>query len=818
MSHPIHYLVDLYKELSQRPQMELAVYFCSDFGVKPGFDKTFGKTVKWYDAEILKNLPHKFLKNFSPIKTVGGVFSLINPGIIAELKNKNYDAIIIHGYNYFTNIIAIFAANFLKIPILFRGESHLLNPRSPRLKRIKKLFLPFLFKKMAAFLAIGTLNVDYYKHYGVPSQKIFLAPYAANNENFETKRKILPDKKTLKKSYGSTPDSIIILYLAKLIERKRPLDLLKAYEITKAKLKNGDKLGLFLIGDGLEKTALEYYVKNNHLDGIRFFGFKKPEELLEFYALADIFVLPSSFETWGMAINEAMNFALPIITTDMVGAAYDLVKNGENGFVYKSGDIKKLAEHIQKLVENNALRKKMGVNSSAFIKNWNYGESTKKILTVLDILKKEKIIVANPGSHHLWRTALAFQDIGLLKNYATGFYYLPRKFPYNLLKFFPVLTRKLKKRGYGKLRENKVKSFWFHDMIYLLSERFLKSNNISKKLIDARNKSFSIKTGKLALSEKASLLWSALDGSREAFLLAKKPGIICVLDQFIGHPAALNKILQEEIKLFPELKIVTKDIVPQNKLKRLENEMKLADFIVVGSEFAKKTLVENCVPSQKIVVIPYGADNMFYKLEPAKRNNNEVLNILFVGNISVRKGSHYLLRAMRELDHAKFKLKMVGQMEDKYFLEKFGNYFEWIPKVDYKEIFKFYRWAHVYVYPSLFEGSSLSIYEAMASGLPVITTVNSGSVVQDGKSGFIVPIRNIAILKEKILLLYNNKALREKTSESARNQAKNYTWKIYNQRVIQFIKILNNERRGTRSARILYEDGVFIRLSAFSRD
>ena len=793
MSHPIHYLIDLYKELNKLPGMEVMVYFCSDFGIKSGFDKSFRKAVKWYDKEILNGLPHKFLKNYSLGKNIGGFFSIINPQIIFELKRNHYDAILIHGYNYFTNIAAILAANIFKIPVLFRGESHLLNNRSLYLSKFKNLFLPILFKKIAAFLAIGSLNADYYKFYRVGAQKIFLAPYAANNSHLKKLNEQL-DKKNLKRKCGLNSESTVILYLAKLIKRKRPLDLIRAYEIAKEKIKNNRAVELVFVGDGPERESLEKYAKENELQDIHFFGFKKPEELPEFYKMADIFVLPSSFETWGMVINEAMNFGLPIIATDMVGAAYDLVKTGENGFIYECGNINKLANYIQKLIEDEMLRRKMSVNSLAFIENWGYEEDIKKILEVLENFKNEKVIVANPGSHHLWRTAVAFQNADLLKYYATGIYYLPHKFPYNFLKIMPgkwrtKITDQLKKRSYGDLNKSRIKTFGFYEWLNILIERLFKSKKLSHFLINIRNKNFSLKTGKLALKE-ASLLWGALDGSREAFLLAKKAGIVCILDQFIGHPLALNKILKEEVEIHPELKNVTKDIISSQKLERLCQEIQLADIIVVGSEFAKKTLWENGVSPTKIFVIPYGADDIFFKNKPIKRENDKFFNILFVGNISVRKGSYYLLKAAQELDSSRFKLRMVGQMEDKYFLKKFGDYFEWIPKVDPEEIPKFYKEAHVYVYPSLFEGSSLSIYEAMASGLPIITTENSGSVVRDKKDGFIIPIRDVKAIKEKIMLFYQDRNLLSKMSENAREQARNFTWEVYQTNVAVFVKKL----------------------------
>lgn len=223
------------------------------------------------------------------------------------------------------------------------------------------------------------------------------------------------------------------------------------------------------------------------------------------------------------------------------------------------------------------------------------------------------------------------------------------------------------------------------------------------------------------------------------------------------------------------------------KINRITEEIKLADKIAVGSDFAKKTLIENRVAENKIAVIPYGADTAVFSPK-IKEQNNAGFKILFVGNISVRKGCHYLLEAVKQLDMPGIKLTMIGGMEDGYFSEKYGDYFEWLPHVPHDKIASYYNDADIFVFPSLFEGSSLATYEALACGLPVITTANSGSVVRNGKDGFIIPIRNIEAIKEKIMLLRDNKALRGDMARNARRQAKNYTWDIYQRKTSESVK------------------------------
>ncbi len=405
--------------------------------------------------------------------------------------------------------------------------------------------------------------------------------------------------------------------------------------------------------------------------------------------------------------------------------------------------------------------------------------------------------MAQAGSHHLWQTAVGLQKENLLKYYATGIYYDPKKFPYFLFNCFPEKIRnriipQLKRRSYAELNGSLVKTLGLFEWFYILNNLTIKSKKLYFWIIDQRNKYFSKKVGFLAKKIGIKYIWAGMDSAMEAFEIAKKNSIVCILDQFIGHPKSLNKIIENEEVERPEIKGVSKDKIAPEKLKRLEKEIELADFLIAGSEFVKETLLENGAPKNKIKVIPYGADlKLFENLSP--KISDGKLNLLFVGNISIRKGCHYLLEAIKKINSEKIQLIMIGEMESDYFLKKYNGLFKWIKAVPHSEIAEYFNKADVYVYPSLFEGSSLSIYEALAAGLPVVTTRNSGSIIKDGKDGFIIPIKNTGAIAEKILLFQKNKALLKKMSKNAKIQSKKYSWENYREKVAEFIKSLGNK-------------------------
>ena len=362
-SHPIQYQAPLFRKLALHPEIEIMVYFCWNFGVgEEQYDPGFGKKIKW-DIPLLEGYRYKFLPNISP-KPSSSFFGQTNPAIIKELLKHHYDAIWIHGYTTFSNLLALLGAWLSRTPVLLRGESHLLNYRALWKRFIKRISLPLLFKGISAFLPIGSLNKGYYRYYGVNDRKMFLTPYAVDNDYFHERfEELFIKREQLKIEEVLVPSLPIILYASKMIPRKRAVDLVKAFHL----VSNRVDAQLVMIGDGLERPSLEEYIKDNNIKNVYFLGFKNQTELPKFYAISDIFVLPSTDEPWGLVINEAMNFGLPIITTDRVGAAYDLVKDGENGFIYPVGDIEKLADLLLKVLKDTELRKKMGRRSLELI-------------------------------------------------------------------------------------------------------------------------------------------------------------------------------------------------------------------------------------------------------------------------------------------------------------------------------------------------------------------------------------------------------------------------------------------------------------------
>lgn len=382
-SHPIQYYAPLFRELSKDSRLEINVYYCSDESVRGMMDVGFQEKVKW-DISLTDGYNFKLLKNYSLKRTVfNAPFGLINFGIVKEIMRNNYDVIIIPGWQYVSYWLAFVSAAIKGVPILLRAETaisqELLKPKHEIFFR--KIVLGIMFKFVKAFLALGTESVNFYKFYNISDSRIFTVPYAVDNDRFIKEHYKLADRKgELKESLGIKKDSLAILFSGKLIDKKRPMDLLRAYEIL-----NFYNAVLLYVGDGILRAELEKYVSDNNLSGVYFFGFQNQKEISKFYAIADIFVLPSTIgEKWGLVVNEAMCFGLPIIVSDLVGSAADLVKPGQNGFVFKTGDIDAIANHLRILLSDSKLREKMGKASSDIISRWSYKEDAIELIKALD--------------------------------------------------------------------------------------------------------------------------------------------------------------------------------------------------------------------------------------------------------------------------------------------------------------------------------------------------------------------------------------------------------------------------------------------------
>jgi glycosyltransferase involved in cell wall biosynthesis len=304
-----------------------------------------------------------------------------------------FDALWVHGYASINSLQAILAANALGIPVLLRAESWLADRvRSSRTLALKSAFFKLLGKGIAAVLPIGTQNAAYWTHYFGSSVPQFLMPYAVNNEYFaRLAADAAPREQELRAELGLAPNRPVILFASKLQQRKHADHLLQAYNDFIAAFAPEDQPYLVIVGDGEQRAQLEAHTTQRMLPNVRFAGFRNQSELPRFFQLADVFVLPSRHEPWGLIVNEAMASGCPVIVSSDVGCHTDLITDGIEGCVYPVGNIAALTEALRRVFASPTSAAAMGQRARTRISTWTYEEDVHGLCSALAVVTRRNL-------------------------------------------------------------------------------------------------------------------------------------------------------------------------------------------------------------------------------------------------------------------------------------------------------------------------------------------------------------------------------------------------------------------------------------------
>lgn len=369
VSHPIQYFAPLFRELAERPEIDLIVIYRTRLGVEAYHDQGFGQTVQW-DVPLLDGYRHEFLSH----KTI---LSGFEPKIVKLLLRERFDVLLVHGYNSVTNLLAMAVAKFVGTKLLLRGDTRLAahHKTAPALKR---LFKKWLIRRFDGFVAIGSLNRAYYLEFGAAQDRIFFAPFSVNNADFALAPEVAAAKRTeTRRSLAIPDDAVVVLYASKLIALKRPIDLVTAFGDLAREF---PKAWLLVAGSGDEMPRLSALVSERSIDRVRFIGFQNQQSLPGLYAACDLFVLPSQGDAWGLVVNEVMAAGLPVIVTDEVGAAPDLVEGQGTGLIYPCGDVDALRVGLSAFMSSSERRHQAGENARQIIQHWDVDECAKALV------------------------------------------------------------------------------------------------------------------------------------------------------------------------------------------------------------------------------------------------------------------------------------------------------------------------------------------------------------------------------------------------------------------------------------------------------
>jgi len=347
-THPIQYRAPVFRAMGKNlPGIKVA-FFNSRFDGKKWWFQERDKIPKQdFGLNLVEGYEHFFL-NTSQLNLLKKISVLSK-----VLEEQKPQAILIYGYYQIEHwILRVLSARY-QIPLIFVGETF--DWRGSWLRKgLKKMLIRFFFEQVKGFVSIGNKTTQYYKNWGIQPQRITQAQYCTDLEPFEMKAtEALHRRKETRKSLHIPENAFVLLFVGRLFYRKRPNDLVLIHQ----ELSKNATLHTIFVGNGELSENLQKETQD--IPDIHWVGFQNQLELKNFYCAADLLVVPSVFETWGLVVNEAFTCGLPALVTDTCGVADDLVVSGDTGEIYPVGNTKIASSKIKSLIENPDQHQKM---------------------------------------------------------------------------------------------------------------------------------------------------------------------------------------------------------------------------------------------------------------------------------------------------------------------------------------------------------------------------------------------------------------------------------------------------------------------------
>jgi glycosyltransferase involved in cell wall biosynthesis len=321
VSHPIQYYAPLYRRLARRDDIALKVFFTWHDGQSPVEDHGFRMSVTW-DISLTDGYDFELVPNVSSDPGTHHFSGLNNPSLVRRIIRWKPEVVHVTGWAWLSHLLAMRALYRQGIPVIFRGDSHLLDESQAGVRWwLKRAFLKRIFSWPNAFLVVGKANRAYYEVFGVEPARLFACPHSIDVERFAEPADVLEQKAAQwRRELGLSYDRTVVLFAGKFERRKRPIELMQAVHASLDR-----KVVLIMVGRGELESQVKLAASMDP-DRFRVLPFENQSRMPLVYRLGDLFVLPSAFgETWGLAVNEALACGRPVLVSDRVGCATDVV-------------------------------------------------------------------------------------------------------------------------------------------------------------------------------------------------------------------------------------------------------------------------------------------------------------------------------------------------------------------------------------------------------------------------------------------------------------------------------------------------------------
>jgi glycosyltransferase involved in cell wall biosynthesis len=348
-THPIQYYAPVFQALARSNAVRPRVFFTwSQTALESVVDPGFGRAVTW-DIPLLEGYESEFVPNIARRPGTHHFQGVRNPGLTRAIENWGAEAVLVFGWNLHSHLSAL--RYFKKrIPVFFRGDSTLLDPRPALKAAARRVLLSWIYRQVDVAIAVGSNNRDYYRWCGIPQERIAFAPHAIDTRRFSDPQGTGAERAAQwRHELGIPAAARVIVFAGKLQAKKDPLLLLEAFSRCNA------PAHLVFVGNGELEETLRTRARGR--SDVHFLPFQNQRAMPAVYRLGDVFALPSRGpgETWGLALNEAMASRRPVIASNKVGGARDLITEGVNGWVFQSGDLGQLAAVVRTALTCDAI-------------------------------------------------------------------------------------------------------------------------------------------------------------------------------------------------------------------------------------------------------------------------------------------------------------------------------------------------------------------------------------------------------------------------------------------------------------------------------
>ncbi len=367
-SHPIQYNAPSFRSLAAIPDLDVRVFY-EWKGPGSTIDPEFGRRVEW-DIPLLDGYDFTFVPNVARDPGSHHFRGIDNPTIVESVQSWAPDSLLLYGWPFVSHL-RVLRAFHRKVNLMFRGDSTLLDDPGFKRRLARRALLRWVYRHVDVALYAGKLNHAYFRAHGLREDQLVWAPHAVDNEHFSADSEQREfEAREWRRRLGVPYEDIVFLLAAKLVTGKDPWTLLRAFiELRRSNPRPGAHL--VFVGEG--ELAASLRAECAARSDVHFLGFQNQSRMPVVYRIADVVVLPSLSETWGLSINEGMACGRPAIVSDRVGCGTDLIQSGRTGLVFEHADSVSLKWALRHFLEDRGRAPAMGAEAKKLIQDWTIG-------------------------------------------------------------------------------------------------------------------------------------------------------------------------------------------------------------------------------------------------------------------------------------------------------------------------------------------------------------------------------------------------------------------------------------------------------------